>query len=128
MINSKNNAAILVKELNKIMTRLGSMKSCLIEELTEAEDCALTEVLLRQVSNIMYDIEVPLVREYPCLRHRDLLEENQKVTYQIIKYNKEDGSSEVIKTGIIPERSEEELIKIESSESNENYIFWLELE
>jgi hypothetical protein len=87
MFKSKINSAIALKELYDISLHIGRVKSLLIDDLTEDEDKEFTKVSCKLLSDIMLDIEYPIIRNHPSLRPVDLLGKKfAGATYKIVQH------------------------------------------
>lgn len=78
----------------------------------------------------MFEIEGPVIADYPSLRPAAMLGEKYKnCTYRIICHDYNSNTDSINKTGILPEDAEKELAKQENESADKpNQLFYLELE
>ena len=89
----------------------------------------IAEILCKLSSDILIDIEYPIIKDYPSLRPVVMLGKAfEYSTYKIIKYNKSNRAFSIVKKGLLPEQTLSVLNEIESNSLSDQYLFWLELE
>jgi hypothetical protein len=126
MLKSKVKAAMTIKELEKICSSIEKLQLSLMDN---DEEKKIAEILCKLSSDILIDIEYPIIKDYPSLRPVVMLGKAFKdSTYKIIKYNKSNRAFSIVKKGLLPEQTLSVLNEIESNSLSDQYLFWLELE
>ena len=125
MIKTKTKAAFVVKELERISLELGR-----VGESVYHDDPMFCEQVFKIISKIMFEIEGPVIADYPSLRPAAMLGEKYKnCTYRIICHDYNSNTDSINKTGILPEDAEKVLAKQENESADKpNQLFYLELE
>ena len=107
MIKTKTKAAFVVKELERISLELGR-----VGESVYHDDPMFCEQVFKIISKIMFEIEGPVIADYPSLRPAAMLGEKYKnCTYRIICHDYNSNTDSINKTGILPADAEKELAK-----------------
>ena len=122
-MNDKAKYAKIVKQLEEISVTLGKLGDSIFDE-----DRELCKKFYFEISNIMFDLEGPIVKKYPSLRPPAMLDQNAKCRYDIMRHDHEADAEEIILRDVAPDEAEETIRRIEAEEkTDETGFFYLEL-
>ncbi len=114
------------------MRELGRIRPEIEEQVArlKKEDMKLAEVLCVTLGTILVDVDYPILKAYPSLRPVDILGKKYKnAKYCVVRYNKNSGSNDIVKSGILPEDAVRALAEIENKfPKDQDSFFSLELE
>lgn len=125
MIESEMKASLIVKDLERINSDIAQLERFLIKE-----DEKIAEALCKIIASIFWEIENPIIQEYPSVCPLVVVgEKYKKCIYRVVKSDRSAFTCCIVESKILPEDATRVLAEIENKyPENQDVRFRLEIE